>query len=75
MTPWLTFAGCLHARSLGGWRGTRGADTVIGRLTITCTIFAVNFWSAGLHASAGTWRRQISSGTVLCRTPPLRYAA
>ena len=50
----LVFAGYLHARSLGGWRGRRAAWLIVaGFAMIIFNIFAVNFWIAGLHSYAG----------------------
>jgi cytochrome c-type biogenesis protein CcsB len=55
LVTWLIFAGYLHARSLGGWRGRRAALIVAaGWLMITFNIFAVNFWISGLHSYAGS---------------------
>lgn len=54
LVTWLVFAGYLHARSLGGWRGKRAAFLIIaGWAIITFNIFAVNFVFAGLHSYAG----------------------
>jgi len=55
LITWLIFAGFLHARSLGGWRGWRAALIVVtGWLMINFNIFVVNFWIAGLHSYAGS---------------------
>lgn len=49
----LVFAGYLHARSLGGWRGRRSAWLIVaGFAMIVFNIFVVNFWIAGLHSYA-----------------------
>ena len=54
LVTWLIFAGYLHARNLGGWRGKRAALIIgAGWLMISFNIFAVNFWIAGLHSYAG----------------------
>ena len=53
LVTWLVFAGYLHARSLGQWRGARAAWLVVlGFAVILFNIFAVNFWIAGLHSYA-----------------------
>jgi cytochrome c-type biogenesis protein CcsB len=53
LVTWLVFAGYLHARSLGNWRGKRAAWLVVlGFAVIVFNIFAVNFWIAGLHSYA-----------------------
>ncbi len=53
LVTWLVFAGYLHARSLGQWRGKRSAWLVLlGFAVIIFNIFAVNFWIAGLHSYA-----------------------
>src|SRR5581483_8965865 len=48
LVTWLVFAGYLHARSLGGWRGKRAAGIVmVGFALIFFNIFIVNFFIAG----------------------------
>jgi cytochrome c-type biogenesis protein CcsB len=54
LVTWLIYAGYLHARSLGGWRGTRSAVLLlIGFVAVIFTYFVVNLWVAGLHSYAG----------------------
>jgi cytochrome c-type biogenesis protein CcsB len=54
LVTWLIYAGYLHARSLGGWRGTRSAMIlIIGFIAVLFTYFVVNLWVAGLHSYAG----------------------
>ncbi|MFJ2620322.1 c-type cytochrome biogenesis protein CcsB [Glutamicibacter sp. NPDC087344] len=51
---WAVYAGYLHARSTGGWRGTRSA--VINIAGFTCIIInstLVNVFANGLHSYAG----------------------
>jgi cytochrome c-type biogenesis protein CcsB len=55
LITWLIYAGYLHARALGGWRGRRTALlSVLGFSAIIFNIFVVNFVIAGLHSYAGT---------------------
>jgi cytochrome c-type biogenesis protein CcsB len=55
LVTWLVFAGYLHARSLGGWRGTRAAAIVMtGFGLIFFNIFIVNFFISGLHSYMGS---------------------
>jgi cytochrome c-type biogenesis protein CcsB len=55
LVTWLVFAGYMHARSLGGWRGKRAAGIVmVGFALIFFNIFIVNFFIAGLHSYMGS---------------------
>jgi cytochrome c-type biogenesis protein CcsB len=54
LVTWLIYAGYLHARGLGGWRGNRSAWLLIlGFAAVLFTFFAVNLWVSGLHSYAG----------------------
>jgi cytochrome c-type biogenesis protein CcsB len=54
LVTWLIYAGYLHARGLGGWRGKRAALVlIVGFIGVLFTYFVVNLWVAGLHSYAG----------------------
>ncbi len=51
---WVVYAGYLHARATGGWRGRRAAYVgLAGFVSLMITYYAVNLWMSGLHSYAG----------------------
>lgn len=51
---WAVYAGYLHARATGGWRGTRSAViNIVGFICIIVNSTLVNIFSSGLHSYAG----------------------
>ncbi|HEY8490323.1 MAG TPA: c-type cytochrome biogenesis protein CcsB [Dehalococcoidia bacterium] len=54
LVSWLIYAGYMHARALGGWRGRRTAVlSIVGFASILFNLFVVNFVVSGLHTYAG----------------------
>lgn len=54
LASWLVYAGYMHARVLGGWKGRRASLlSVAGFAVILFNVFVVNFALAGLHSYAG----------------------
>jgi cytochrome c-type biogenesis protein CcsB len=51
---WVVYAGYLHARATGGWRGRRAAYIqLVGFATLLFNLVGVNLWITGLHSYAG----------------------
>ena len=51
---WVVYAGYLHARATGGWRGRKAAYIqLIGFATLVFNLVGVNLWITGLHSYAG----------------------
>jgi cytochrome c-type biogenesis protein CcsB len=51
---WVVYAGYLHARATGGWRGRKAAYIqLIGFATLLFNLVGVNLWITGLHSYAG----------------------
>ena len=51
---WVVYAGYLHARATGGWRGRRAAYIqLVGFATLLFNLIGVNLWITGLHSYAG----------------------
>lgn len=54
LVTWLLYAGYLHMRGLGGWRGSRAAAALmLGYASVLFSYFAVNLAISGLHSYAG----------------------
>lgn len=50
---WVIYAGYLHARATGGWRGKRAAIlALVGFLTFLFSYYGINLWGSGLHSYA-----------------------
>jgi ABC-type transport system involved in cytochrome c biogenesis permease subunit len=48
------YAGYLHARATGGWRGRRAAYIQLaGFASLLFNLVGVNLWITGLHSYAG----------------------
>jgi cytochrome c-type biogenesis protein CcsB len=51
---WVVYAGYLHARATGGWRGRRAAYIQLaGFACLLFNLVGVNLWITGLHSYAG----------------------
>jgi cytochrome c-type biogenesis protein CcsB len=51
---WVVYAGYLHARATGGWRGRKAAYIqLVGFATLLFNLVGVNLWITGLHSYAG----------------------
>jgi cytochrome c-type biogenesis protein CcsB len=51
---WVVYAGYLHARATGGWRGRRAAYIqLVGFASLLFNLVGVNLWITGLHSYAG----------------------
>jgi cytochrome c-type biogenesis protein CcsB len=51
---WVVYAGYLHARATGGWRGRRAAYIqLVGFASLVFNLVGVNLWITGLHSYAG----------------------
>jgi cytochrome c-type biogenesis protein CcsB len=51
---WVVYAGYLHARATGGWRGRKAAYIqLVGFATLVFNLVGVNLWITGLHSYAG----------------------
>jgi cytochrome c-type biogenesis protein CcsB len=51
---WVVYAGYLHARATGGWRGRRAAMiAMVGFACLAVDYYVVNIWITGLHSYAG----------------------
>jgi cytochrome c-type biogenesis protein CcsB len=51
---WVVYAGYLHARATGGWRGRKAAYIqLIGFTSLVFNLVGVNLWITGLHSYAG----------------------
>jgi cytochrome c-type biogenesis protein CcsB len=51
---WVIYAGYLHARATGGWKGNRAAlINLLGFAAMTFNFFVVNMVISGLHSYAG----------------------
>jgi cytochrome c-type biogenesis protein CcsB len=51
---WVVYAGFLHARATGGWRGRRAAYIqLVGFGCLMFNLIGVNLWVTGLHSYAG----------------------
>jgi cytochrome c-type biogenesis protein CcsB len=51
---WVVYAGFLHARATGGWRGRRAAYIqLVGFACLMFNLVGVNLWVTGLHSYAG----------------------
>jgi len=50
---WVVYAGYLHARATGGWRGTKAVTiSLVGWATMMVNLFVVNLVITGLHSYA-----------------------
>jgi len=50
---WVVYAGYLHARATGGWRGKRAAYiAIIGFVTFLFSFYGINLFGSGLHSYA-----------------------
>jgi cytochrome c-type biogenesis protein CcsB len=51
---WVVYAGFLHARATGGWRGRRAAYIhLVGFGCLMFNLIGINIWVTGLHSYAG----------------------
>jgi cytochrome c-type biogenesis protein CcsB len=51
---WIVYAGYLHARATGGWRGRRAAYIqLVGFGCLLFNVIGINLWVTGLHSYAG----------------------
>jgi cytochrome c-type biogenesis protein CcsB len=51
---WVVYAGFLHARATGGWRGRRAAYIQLaGFACLMFNLIGINLWVTGLHSYAG----------------------
>jgi len=51
---WVVYAGFLHARATGGWRGRRAAYIqLVGFGCLMFNLIGINLWVTGLHSYAG----------------------
>jgi cytochrome c-type biogenesis protein CcsB len=51
---WVVYAGYLHARATGGWRGRRAAFIhLVGFGCLMFNLIGINLWVTGLHSYAG----------------------
>ena len=51
---WIVYAGYLHARATGGWRGRRAAFIhLVGFGCLLFNVIGINLWVTGLHSYAG----------------------
>jgi cytochrome c-type biogenesis protein CcsB len=51
---WVVYAGYLHARATGGWRGRKAAYIqLVGFASLLFNLVGVNIWITGLHSYAG----------------------
>jgi cytochrome c-type biogenesis protein CcsB len=51
---WIVYAGYLHARATGGWRGRRAAYIqMVGFGCLLFNVIGINLWVTGLHSYAG----------------------
>jgi cytochrome c-type biogenesis protein CcsB len=51
---WVVYAGYLHARATGGWRGRKAAYIqLVGFASLLFNLVGVNLWITGLHSYAG----------------------
>jgi cytochrome c-type biogenesis protein CcsB len=51
---WVVYAGFLHARATGGWRGRRAAYIhLAGFACLMFNLIGINLWVTGLHSYAG----------------------
>jgi cytochrome c-type biogenesis protein CcsB len=51
---WVIYAGFLHARATGGWRGRRAAYIqLVGFGALMFNLVGINLWVTGLHSYAG----------------------